>query len=267
MRRLRRVPLHHQEIAFRLGGAERFFSPRLCVALAVATLLHLIGWFSFAIHENRSNVRPPKPRIVVATSELAPQKLMETEIALAKLLREAPKLGTATAKAPDLPLQPDREINRHLVHQKKPTDALRYFDHLESTVYEPDSVDFGFHQSRQPVTVHIAGPLAEIPLLQDGLLAVNALLKGSTPTDKQHISFRVKMSGNTGSIFWFDAEESSDREEVNLLAERLLRYLQFSSGSERFVAEGRVEMVISVDPTERLEALFADLDHLENHPR
>lgn len=263
MRSLRRPPLHHREIAFRLSGKGSAVTPQSVTAVLFAVALHMLALLTIRFEEPPAMPRPPKPTLVIMAESLSTQETVRTETTLPKVEHDSIGLGFDSGAKPTLPSAPPAVNHRRLSYFKQEADPLRYTLPIEADEYEPDPVDFGFLHSDRPVTIEVSGPLAELALLSDGLAPIYSHLRRSQPMEEVLLSYSVKVHEESGRVIWFAAKEEGSRNDLSQLAETILEFLRFDESTTGFIQEGTVDIRITADPVEEWDALMSDLNHLK----
>ncbi len=263
MRKLQRPPLHHRELPLRLTGKGPSLTRALIAGFVVAFFFHALLFYLADFSRSKQTPSLPAPRFVTVTTEIAPPR--GSRAALLPQLEKEPPLfaGYETGALPDLPSELPLEIDRHLNYAPLPAPSLSSFENLEEFQDEFAAIDFNIPTRKEPVKLTVSGPLAELKLKRSALIPINRKLKNSKRLPLQQLTYRVKVSSESGRLFWYELEEKNGKSEIEILAESLLQHLLFEKSDSSFATEGIIEIHISADPTGKLSDLMADLDEFD----
>ncbi len=232
------------ELSITFRKQARFFNRTLIQALALAIGLHLLAFFLFHVSAFKvlgSHVHIPPVNVEtdifinsdpIVTAQIAQD---ETHYKFVKEPRSSsPAIPSVIIHSPlPAPVLTEKAVFRKPFEEIKSAD-LYPIDFL--TFSSPNSV-------KEPIQVYAFGLLAHRISLENSLIdnALNDLKKVGHPLSFR-ASFAVKVDDQTGSIFWYESKHQEKSQEMELLAEQVLKSIHFTPYADSFVSAGDLEI-------------------------
>lgn len=250
MLRLERSSPYRREIAIRFRSRDPFLSRPLLIGLAVALLLHLLFFLCVEINPYRTpceQIAPPTPVAVdlgslieigglLATSEMESYGLLPRHI----IEPEPPR--------PKFPTLPPQAVERTpfiaaapLVHTDAPFRQMRPAITLRRTPL------VAVHRRYHPARVELSGPLATLPLIDDGTGIWGEERKNRGRSELYTLLFEVQLEEKTGSLFWVRQVNSTDRAPLDEKGRQIVERLRFAPKPFGTVEGGMVEVCFEVE--------------------
>lgn len=255
MLKLERVS-HDNQISVGLRDKKQLFTRSLVTALSIAVGLHLLllvlfnvspikirwGNSSFLPVMVEADVSSPNDSLVLASinHNLQPRT---------NLLEPKPSLPAFPASPTFLPSR-QMEFISEKVHTANP------FSQIEKAIYQPTFPPSRQQSVSKPIQLVISGPLATKTILKNPvdqvvLPALTSSVKQNARDKMDHLRviYSVQVDEQTGRIFWTEQKQKTDIPQLDLLAESILKNLQFVSTPASVATSGEIELHFNVNAT------------------
>ncbi len=229
-----------REVNILIKDPEGRFTAPLMKAFAIALGIHLalFSLFQITTLTYRGPSTPLPPTNVVAESSsphvatLASTDL-ETQLDKRIPIREAlePKLHDDLA----LSFQ-----HFSLAHQRE-NRTNNPFESLEEEILFPPSLS-DLKTPLPPIQLIVSGTIQNRLIAQTLTQSIPKLPQRAAEVERARCVFSVAVSPTDGRIFWYEAIEHTSIKPLDLLAESLLKSLQFTQEPNQLVTKGTVEI-------------------------
>lgn len=237
----------HRDVCITMRNKERWFNSTLLYALGIACGIHFLGVIIVHIHpfiSHGDKILPP----TLVEAEMSNQLEDDDWNVLAYLDTKHKASRYLFAPIASEPKLPSMSIDQPL----RPTEYIKepsLLDNPFMTIEEDWDYFYAnelFAQASQPpVSVHVSGPLAESPLLDDGTTTISPTELTTILQQSQRCVYSVQVEGKTGRIFWFASKHTPDKQSICNMAESLLLRMRFQPNANTVVSAGEVEITLS----------------------
>jgi hypothetical protein len=261
--------VHSREITISLRNQEAYFNRAFFIAFAFAITVHLSAAMIFKIHtDSQSSKGQLKPIIVNSDLGYSNQDHHFSAIpgqANDRGLsppRQIPKPELSVPTIPKFSLCSESSPGNEKC-EISPLDfdySLPAFTQLERLPYHPEEQLFFFSIPNETVSIEVSGPLARLPLIEEGLLSIKETLRDlPRATDSFFLSFEVQVDESSGLIFSSSLSGRPSREH-EMLGEIILKSLKFSQTVSKarkhaLTTAGVIDILVHIDVDQCLEAL------------
>lgn len=236
----------HSDVNITMRNKQRCFNRTLITALAIACGLHLFGAIIFHIHPFISfGDKILSPTIVEAEMNNSLDDDDWSVLAYLDTKHKSSRYQFApTPSEPKLPSISISAPSRQTEYIKETSLLINPFLSIEEDwdyliAKEPPA------SNSPPISVHVSGPLADIPLITDGTTEISPTEQTNLLKQPLRCVFEVQVEGKTGRIFWFTAKQSLSEQSICSTAETLLHHMRFQPSSHSVISTGEVEITIS----------------------
>lgn len=255
MLRLEKVS-RNREIHISLRAKEHRFNRSFIIALCLAISLHLSAAFIFHIGPFKifdgGLILPPA--MVTAEIENDFDRDVENQ-AVAQIDNEGipqryllmPKLSTLT-----LPKIAEPSVFKEIEFIKEKDPTFNPFLKIERDLQQIYFVKDEPPKEYIPIQIFVSGSLDQNNFLRDDLemkefFSLFFPKKNSSSYLKYYrVLYAVQVESKTGQVFWFEAKEKSDVEEMNHIAEKMIKNMRFKKEEKSFVSLGEIEIHFTV---------------------
>lgn len=234
-----------REIHVCLRSRQRVFSRSFIYAFLIALALHLGGFLMFHVRTLFIKDKGSFPPIVVE-ADLSGELYHEDSEALALLgKKEAPHYRLAPhISDPSIPSLAIEIPKRDHVFAAEEVGRSNPFLEIEE---DPEHVHKSIPNKHRgkPFVMHVSGPLAEIPLLDDGFNQMSSEISALCTRFSAGIVVRyeVRVENQTGRIFWHMLKQAPDH--LAGIASKILEKMRFQQDDRHFVTSGEIEFNIT----------------------
>jgi len=227
-------------LALRMRERERFFEPRVVKALAIALGLHIGGLTLFhaaPFDFSSSYLFPP---IQVQMDSFGPG----VSVSLSPLSEEELFLPPPIASIPTMewirfPMESSLSIALNM--------DIKAFDEIESRIWPkwPEPLQMAMAMQEPRIKMEISGDLARHPLISTEP-APQEMLPLAQVAAEEYVAYLVQLDPQTGELFWYERTASSVVSSVNLLTDKILLNLRFSSMEESSIIKGELHFRVAI---------------------
>lgn len=243
--------ISRNDISVTLQDKENFFNRPFLLALSIAILFHLFLAVIFKITPIKlqftEHVFPPTH--VESESFLKDTSVgssAEETVYIRSGLPDIPE------SRPSLPMLPNPS---HLPHN----ELIKKHDHINHSFlsvenkkfYQPNFDNLPI-KTTDPLSVYISGPLAQLPIISNGIELQSAESHSFPAKHTIRIIYKVTVEQASGKIFWFEPQETRYPKSLRQFVEEALLKYRFARTqdtemqrdnitSEAFVTSGEME--------------------------
>lgn len=230
------------EVFIRLKN--RRFNRTFFKALACALFIHLLGLILFTVNPfNLGKERILAPTLVEADLNLPDNSRYN-------VLAQPEEEGSTSRYAlrpplwsPKFPEMPIATLQSQFESVKEQNSSENPFTRIE---YDPESLLFSETVlATPPIQVRITGELADLSLLENGVINTASNNLGDL-TDAVRIIYAVQVEGKSGKVFWYYPLELTESKTINQLTETIVAGLRFEEDPHKFANTGEIEIVFNL---------------------
>lgn len=220
-------------ITVTLRKREQFFDPCLLKALCIALFIHVGALLSFHITPfffSSSFIFPP----VQVHSDHKSQSI--------SAISSASPVEDDELPPPPIRMIPALEIySQHSSLTPKTSLDPEVFKPLEERFWPMWQSSLNFPLEEKQFQMAISGELAEYPLID-----IDPLLEKMVPISStaMYVTYRVQMNEKTGQLFWVEKIQSSGKKSIDLLTEKILNNLRFSTPEPQELVSGTISFAV-----------------------
>ena len=240
-----RLMQYNRDIKIVFNRREILFTTEFIRALAIAFFIHISAFLLFSFHDIEppqfsvltpinvnADVGSPTPlegsfisTLQVDQYGLLPQYILGPEISL-----------------PEIPQLPKTIIDTNISHRREEHDPSNYFSQIEKTDIPVIQEQINLIEKEQKrCDIHIAGTLADHTLQPYDIDTQHLISVAQKISGEYSVIFSVKVEDRNGRIFWHTIDQSSGVNELDTLAETIIKQLQFESSYNYLITEGNIE--------------------------
>lgn len=243
---LRLQKTRQRDISISLRDKERRLNRTFLCAFAIALGMHLFAILIFQIHAFIAQGDIVLPPTLVETDYIGLAEDSDNGV-LAYIDYEGRQRTYTLAPKPSSPEIPEVDASfaaRQMEYLKDQNVRVNPFASIEEDwsylTKQTIKGELPFMQ------IHIAGVLADVPLVDDGIQHVQKQISGLKDAKGAYLTvYHVEVERRSGRIFWHDTLQKDELEVlklINTLAENLLRQMQFLPDPRAFVSAGEIEI-------------------------
>lgn len=230
-----------QKISIRLRNQDRVFNRPFFKALAIACFLHAMGLGCFHI---QTFIRGPEKRNAPA--------LVTVDISNAILAHADREVRyrhplEPRESVPRLPLIPRPILFRNgTAAYQKNLQMSNPFSQIEQRLAMPESGE-KLSNEKIEIAFHISGKLADHQITSRTIGEKTLEAIKNVSAGQYSVRYTTQVDGRSGKIIWYDMLQSTTSEDLDPIAEQILKEMEFQRQSDLFIVSGEVEIKIFIE--------------------